>query len=455
MPLGTGDECAEGGLEGELEAWYPEFFKSSNIPAPDEEQAPREPTYQVTYSQSAVMKPEQVTDFVDRFYIKQGAAKVSCVGNKLMTDEEYAKSDLRDFRHFRFDCPALSYELGDSLEIYASNDLEITQAFLSAYSPDTDPRAVVNVKSEHPGVQGEVTLECLFQHVFDVFGKPDKKFFGNLAMCAEDAAQKTTLQDMSQGFGEKYEAFVKSTKTFADALLEFDSARPPLPVLFDMLPLIKPRAYSIASAPSMHGDVIELCVVINQWRADQVRTGLCTNYMRQFEQGTKLYAKIKPSSMDPPEVTQPVVAVGIGSGLAPHMCFLYDRVKAARDGETVEEFHLYFGNRRGDKEYLYREELEGFEKEFDWFKLNVAFSRDDPNNRVYVQHLVEQDVECYKQLVEKKGMLYVCGNRNLPKPLQGALVKCFMKANPELDEAGAKAKMEEMFVKGRAQQEVW
>ena len=55
--------------------------------------------------------------------------------------------------------------------------------------------------------------------------------------------------------------------------------------------------------------------------------------------------------MDPPEPEQPVVCAGIGSGLAPHLAFLRDRVRAAEEGENVGNFSLFFGNRFRADEY--------------------------------------------------------------------------------------------------------
>jgi hypothetical protein len=66
--------------------------------------------------------------------------------------------------------------------------------------------------------------------------------------------------------GELYVDFVRATRSVADALLLFPSARPPLPYLLDMIPCITPRAYSITSTPRAHGRQVHLCVLIDQWR---------------------------------------------------------------------------------------------------------------------------------------------------------------------------------------------
>lgn len=153
-----------------------------------------------------------------------------------------------------------------------------------------------------------------------------------------------------------------------------------------------------------------------------------------------------------------MVCVGIGSGLAPHMSFLRDRVNAATKlNIDVAPFSLYFGNRFAQSEYLYQEELEDIATNHSsWFKLHTAFSRDTAGRKVYVQDLVAVQEDAYQHLLRKPGMLYVCGNRNLPKPLRMSLKESFAhgKTDEESSAEAAKA-VEDLFVHGRAQQEVW
>jgi len=154
---------------------------------------------------------------------------------------------------------------------------------------------------------------------------------------------------------------------------------------------------------------------------------------------------------------QPVVCAGIGSGLAPHMAFLRDHVRAAEAGEPVAPFSLFFGNRFEKDEYLYEEELKQYAATYNWFHLHVAFSRDDPSKKVYVQDLVAITDDARLLLKDQPdGMLYVCGNRNLPGPLQDALVQSYSRrSGKDEDIVDAKHAVEELYIKARAQQEVW
>jgi sulfite reductase (NADPH) flavoprotein alpha-component len=449
LDLGLGDDSAEDGLEEGLHDWLDQVWPALEVPPPAE--VPHITPVKVEYSPKALLLPADEERILHTYYRSDSikAKSVPILSNEKMCREDYD----RDFRTIRLNTGEdMFYELGDALEMFPHNDPEKVSEFLHAYSPDFDERTVVKIHDF--GIDGEVSLGTLFTYILDLFGKPSKHFMQQLATFEMDEEERKTMLDI---------AFLKKSGketgiTIADALLRFKKAHPPLPVLLAIIPTIKPRAYSIASAPFASQNVAELLVLIDTWWCDQgMRYGLACDMLRQKKSGDRIWCRIKAGSMDPPEPEQPVLCAGIGSGLAPHMAFLRDKVRAAEAGETVGKFSLYFGNRFKAEEYLYQSELEAYEKKYEWFTLYVAFSRDDPKKKVYVQDLVGQTDDARLLLRETTdGMLYVCGNRNLPKPLQGALVKSFSKWCDDLKEIeAASAAVEELYIKNRAQQEVW
>jgi len=93
-------------------------------------------------------------------------------------------------------------------------------------------------------------------------------------------------------------------------------------------------------------------------------------------------------------------------------CALFlDRVVgvALNTGKPVGETILYFGCRHRNEDYIYEKELAKYKDEGLLTKLYVAFSRDQAQ-KVYVQHLLEQNGEEVWKILDKGGHIYVCGS---------------------------------------------
>ena len=71
---------------------------------------------------------------------------------------------------------------------------------------------------------------------------------------------------------------------------------------------------------------------------------------------------------------------------------------AARSGATW----LYFGCRREEEDYLYREELEGHLAEGTLTRLRLAFSRAQAA-KVYVQHRIREDAAELWEMLQRGG----------------------------------------------------
>lgn len=444
LDMGLGDDAAEEGMELGLHGWLDTVWPALDLPAPKE--VPTIVPVDVHFSDKAIARPIEEHATVEQFFNAMKAVSTTVLSNSLMCRPDYN----RDFRTIRLSQGKnLTYELGDALEIFPRNDAARVSEFLHQYSSEFGENTVVKLHAF--GMDGDISLGSLFTHTLDLFGKPSRHFLQQLATFETDEKERKTMLDLK---------FLKTTAeetgmTLADVLLRFRKAQPPLPALLAMIPPIKPRAYSIASTPSASKSSIELLVLIETWWCDEgKRYGLTCDMLRNLVSGDRIWCRVKPGSMDPPTPERPVLCAGIGSGLAPHMAFLRDRVRAAKAGEAVGPFSLYFGNRYEADEFLYQVELQEYQRKYsDWFTLHTAFSRDDPMQKVYVQDLVAATDDAKRLLLHPaNGALFVCGNRNLPKPLQAALAESFCE-NGDRDVAAHA--VQDLFLHGRAQQEVW
>lgn len=79
--------------------------------------------------------------------------------------------------------------------------------------------------------------------------------------------------------------------------------------------------------------------------------------------------------MIPPRENQvPIIMVGPGTGLAPFIGFLQER-EVTREESDYGEAHLFFGCRRDDHDFIYREDILRYETQGHLTKLHLALSR--------------------------------------------------------------------------------
>merc|ERR1712054_740643 len=85
-----------------------------------------------------------------------------------------------------------------------------------------------------------------------------------------------------------------------------------------------------------------------------------------------------------------------------------------------------FGCRSKSYDYIYQKDLESAKDDGSLSELFHAFSRDQ-KEKVYVQHLVEQNYKLiWELLVEKEGAFYICGDaKEMARDVHEALVKGF------------------------------
>jgi len=392
----------------------------------------------------------------------------------------------------------LKYALGDSLMLYPSNDSAEVDKFLRTNYPDLTSNLVLNIKAgpSSKGMLEHVPAECTVGDILgsclDLFGVPTKRFYKQLERHATDPKEKQELGLLKKGEG-KFKEWANAwgdCKTIADVITAFPKSRPPFEYLLEMIPQLQARSYSIASSPTMHPGEIHLCILPNTWNTNSGhRYGTAGNFVgNMVKAGDVVRGAIHVSAMQQPDDhSKPQVMVGIGSGLAPFMAFVQERAMAAKKGK-VAPMRLYFGNRFEETEYLYRKELETYEKQ-GWLTIRTAWTPFAPADiqpggkygteqkvkafyaeeskktggkvkftskyKTFVQDLVAQDVsELADLLHDQDGYIYCCGNRFMPPAVQKSLQQCFVKGKGISAEA-AEEKIVDMYIRGRYNVESW
>jgi len=458
LQRGVGDDRDEDRYYTGWEQWLPELWTALGAPQlPLTREVPA-PCYKVAVSPGKADSPPVADDDI----VPPGATRLRLLTNRLLTPECLGID--RDIRHYEFEIKGTSmrYRTGDCLAVWPRNAADKVDAFCDMMGMDAGQQLrVVPLEGARNWCPDELNVRQLFTHVLDVFGKPNKRFFETLLLFATDDKEREALEGIvagSEAGKALYRDLAHDFGNHADVFKRFSSARPPVEQLINMIPALRPRSYSIASSPSMHPDMIQLCVVQVDWTVestDEFRIGEATGYMKVRIPGDQLCCAVRQSSIVLPKApTDPVVMAGMGTGLAPWRAVTQERVWQKRQGIEVGPCLLFYGARFSESEYLYREEFEQYEKE-GVLQMHTAFSRDQAR-KIYVQHrIVEQGASVAELMLRRNGHFYVCGSaRRVPEDIYAAMKKVVM-SSERCTEVEAEATLANLKMEGRYTVEAW
>lgn len=165
----------------------------------------------------------------------------------------------------------------------------------------------------------------------------------------------------------------------------------------------KPRDYSIASIPADGS----LQLIVRQEQHPDGTLGAASGFLSSILSiGDTVTLRLRPHRnfrLDGNEA-RPLILIGNGTGLAGLRSHLRAR---ALTGERAN--WLVFGERNVQHDFLCREEVESWKSSGILRRLDMAFSRDQPE-RVYVQHRLLQASEEILQWIRDGAAIYVCGS---------------------------------------------
>jgi sulfite reductase (NADPH) flavoprotein alpha-component len=217
---------------------------------------------------------------------------------------------------------------------------------------------------------------------------------------------------------------------------------------------LPPRYYSIASSRKAVGDEAHLLVAALRYASHgRTTTGVASvDITERHRSGDRLkvFLRSNPHFRLPVDGDRPVVMIGPGTGLAPFRGFLQEREAVGASGRNW----LVFGHRNYTHDFLYQLELQDWVKSGLLSRLDVAFSRDQPEKRYVQDALWNARGDLYAWLRDGAA-LYVCGDANsMAKDVHATLLR-ILADQGRLDEAGAKAALDSIRRDGRYLRDVY
>lgn len=318
----------------------------------------------------------------------------------------------------------MRYEAGDHAAIYPVNETALVEKLGSICNAELDNVfSLINTDLEsskkHP-FPCPTTYRTALTHYLEITALPRTHILRELVEYCTDDKDKEFLKLISSTTPDgkaQYQSWVQDAcRNIVHILEDIKSCKPPLDHICELLPRLQPRFYSISSSSKLHATSVHVTAVLVKYATATGRTnnGVATTFLAQKlpVDGSPLPRVplfIRKAQFRLPTKTEtPIIMIGPGTGLAPFRGFIQERDLSRQDGKTVGETVLYFGCRKQSEDYLYRSELEEYERN-GTLTLRTAFSRDGPTKR-YVTHLLKEDAEKVWNIIgEQNGHLYICG----------------------------------------------
>jgi len=326
------------------------------------------------------------------------------------------------------DAPGFSYKPGDAIGVVPENDPALAADLLSAVGLGTDASLVLKVAKTY-----DITT---------------------LSRATVDQYAKLTGRKDVAGLLEG-EALAKFS---ADRqLVDLFTAYPEKLTADQLTKLLRPlpgRLYSVASSLKAHEGEAHLLVGAVRWASHgRKRGGVASTYLadrRRLGDTVKIYVKPNRHYALPDDGNTPIVMIGAGTGVAPYRGFIEEREALGAKGKSW----LFFGERNFSYDFLYQLEWQDYMASGALSRIDVAFSRDQPE-KIYVQHrLWERRTELLSWIADG-AHVYVCGDeKGMAKDVDVTLVKILAEGAKGDLEAG-RAKLKELTKAGRYQRDVY
>lgn len=336
----------------------------------------------------------------------------------------------------------LTYEPGDSLGIVPLNAPDVIEHMLKAAKLKGTENVSLNGN-------GDKLLFDALREDFDITAL-SRPVLEKLLAITKSKKLATLLGDKSK---DKLKDYLWG-RWIVDAIIDFAPKGLSAPDLVSLFRKIPARLYSISSSPLAHPGEVHLTVASVRYNSNGIeRKGVASTYLADLvKKGGQvgIYTNENKNFRLPADPNTPIIMVGPGTGVAPFRAFVEQRAALNQKGKSW----LFFGDQHYMFDFLYQVEWQEHLLNKALTKLDVAFSRDQPE-KVYVQHkIAEQAKELYAWL-EEGAHFYVCGDaERMAHDVNSALISAIQTAGGKSREA-AEAYVEDLRKTKRYQRDVY
>ncbi|WP_406102802.1 cytochrome P450 [Streptomyces sp. NBC_01003] len=361
----------------------------------------------------------------------------------------------------------VTYDTGNHLAVFAKNEPALVNRALARLDVDRDQVLRLELPTggrTHLPVGTPVTAGLLLTEFLELQDVATRSQIQTLAEHTECPWTRPQLQAYTADTAEseeRYQTEILGKRVSVLGLLErFPAVELPLAVFLDMTGPIRPRFYSISSAPLANPRHVRLTVGLLEGPAlsgDGQYRGTCSSYIAGLEPGDVFYGYVRvpsPTFAPPADPATPLVLIGPGTGIAPLRGFLEERASQQENGIEVGLSQVFVGCRHPEHDYFYRQEMQDWEQA-GIAQVHTAYSAVTGHPARFVQNAIANAADTVWQAIQDGAYVYVCGDgRRMAPAVREALAAVYRKHTGSDDEA-AQQWLAQLEADERYQQDVF
>lgn len=448
-------ECDEQSSEGQ-EAFYDAWEKlvinalkkNFNKMKEISETVILDPIYKITMNENSFKKDISTISTIDRVGINDVFPVELAKLTKLTSDDHFQEVYnilLKDPKE------NLKYQIGDTIALYPANQASDVTSFINLQGFQSIADYPINL--DYPkhlvpdgGWVKNLTLRSLITYHLDIMAVPPRSFFKNAWHFATDEREIEKLQELSkiEESEQLYNYVNRPHRSCLEVIQEFFSLKVPFNQLLELIPLIKPRLFSITNLPRSTDAELTVAIVEYTTIIRRVRKGLCTNWLKFLKVGDTISISIINNNLKLPN--SDMILVGPGTGIAPIRSIIQYN-NSLSDSER-HEYLLFTGHRFKSKDYLYGDEwplMKGL-------TVIDSFSREGGG---YVQDTIWKNKDKVAKIINNGGGIYICGSSGKMPTQVRITIQEILKVSNNWDDETAKQEMLKLETAKRYIQETW
>ncbi|MFZ3561287.1 bifunctional cytochrome P450/NADPH--P450 reductase [Streptomyces sp. BH055] len=373
------------------------------------------------------------------------------------TDHELGRSK----RFLRLRLPeGVTYRTADHLALLPSNPGELVQRVADRFGLALDRTVRLRARRRSRNtlpVDRPLTLRRLLTDFVELQDAATREQVAVLAEHTSCPPEKQPLDRLAAADEGDFRERVTAVGTSVLDLLErYRACELPFEHFLELLPVRRPRHYSVSSSPAARPGEVDLMVSLlaaPHRGGEGTFQGVASHYVQTIQAGDTVQARVLPCGESfrlPQDTSVPVILVSAGTGVAPFRGAVLDRHHTGSTGTLL----CYFGCDHPDVDYLHREDFEVAEAA-GAVSMRPTFMHAPVDGARFVQDRIARESDEVWAALEAGGRVYICGDGRRMAP---AVREAFMAVHREhtgASDEDATAWLSDMIGAGRYVEDVW